>query len=154
MNITIIVILAVIGALVLLIAGLLFGFSRKLYQFENVIRSFVTPIDEKTGSPLAKVTESAADMIARSIMAQAKGFMLGLQSGQKRAETAIQADIAEGSGLGASPLGAVLESFPALKKTLRRNPQLIDMAMGYLSRKKGVAAGSSSDNGQQPKFKL
>jgi hypothetical protein len=151
------IILIVILCLTALMCGLFYLFYRKVTYFEGTIKAFIQPVDDKTPSQLAKTTEIISDMIARSIMAQAKTFMMGLQSGQNRAETAIKGDITEDMiNQSSNPLGAILSSFPAVKKSLRRNPQLLDLAMGYL----GSKMQGKGNNGDKPvasgqvKFKL
>jgi len=155
MNIILILILASILAL----SVIFFLIFRKIRDVQNVFTQFITPADEKTPSALAKTAEIFSDMMARSVMAQAKSFLMGLQSGQKRAEAAIQGDIAQDlAGQGGNPLGAVLSSFPAVKKTLRRNPQLMDLALSYLANKVGTSGsggpGPGNNHNDQVKFKL
>lgn len=113
------------------------------FKFKATFISFISPIDEKTGSPLSQTASALSDMIARSIMAQAKGFLLGLQSGQNRAEKAIAADVATDNA--GALLPNLLNSFPTLKRSLRRNPQLMDLAMQFLANKLGTTG-----NGHQP----
>jgi hypothetical protein len=133
---------------------LFYLFYRKVSYFEGQIKAFIIPEDDKTPSALAKSLEVASDMVARSIMAQGKSFLMGLQSGQKRGENAVEADIAEGQR--GNPLIGLVSSFPALKKTLRRNPALLDMALGFLARKQSapVLSGGNGGQSEQVKFKL
>ena len=127
----------------------------KIRRIYSTIEQFLTSPDEKTPSPLAQVTQVASDMLARSIIAQAKATFMGKQSGSERAETAITGDIAEGLLTAKAPmLGALLNSFPALKKTLRRNPQLIDLAMSKLGNIAGGQPASHSPSNGQTNFKL
>lgn len=149
------IIIALLSVLILLVAGSFYLAYRKIRSIQATFTAFITPADEKTPSPLAKTTEIFSDMVARSIMAQAKTFMMGLQSGQKRAETALQGDIVDDmANQSGNPLGAVLSSFPAVKKTLRRNPQLMDMALSYLSKRAGNNPAGNNHNAEQVKFKL
>ena len=131
-------------------------------KITRVITQFVTPTSENQPSPFALLIDSVSSMFGRSIVAQAKSTLMGVQSGAKRAETAIAGDIAEGVIESQSPmLGGLLNSFPALKKTLRRNPQLVDMAMQFMSAKgqsnqsHSVSSVSPGGNGHSTvKFKL
>src|ERR1035437_6872878 len=85
-------------------------------KITRVITQFVTPTSEKQPSPFALLIDSVSSMFGRSIVAQAKSTLMGVQSGAKRAETAIAGDIAEGVIESQSPmLGGLLNSFPALK---------------------------------------
>lgn len=95
---------------------------------------------------MAQVVEAAGLIVARSIVAQAKASFMGMESGAKRQEAAIAGDIAEGVLNTQLPLaGALLQSFPSLRKTLRRNPQLLDLALSKLG---GLGAGAGG--GQSP----
>ena len=132
----------------------------------NIITQFMTPEAENKPSPFAMLVDSVATMFGRSIVAQLKSTLMGVQSGAKRAETAIEGDIMEGVVQAQSPmLGGLLNSFSALKKTLRRNPQLADMAMQFMANKmatngqsnqsQNVPTVSMGGNGHsQVKFKL
>ena len=111
------------------------------------ITQFVSPQAENQPSPMALLIDGIASMLARSIVGQAKATFMGLQSGSKRAETAISGDIAEGI-VSQSPLGGLLNSFPALKKTLRRNPQLIDMAMQFMAKQATSPTNGTSNQSQ------
>lgn len=122
-------------------------------KLSSILREFITPPAENQPSPLANTIDAMGTIIARSIVAQIKGFMMGLQSADRRAENAIQGDIAEGLA-NQNPIGSLLTSFPALRKTLRRNPQLIDMALSALGNKFGHANGNNHSSGTQVKFKL
>ena len=92
-------------------------------------------------------------MIGRAIVASLRGFLLGQKSIDAR-----QANAEAGEAMTASPMGGIVNMLPiSLKKSLVKNPQLLDLAMGFLSRPGGsggngrtVGAGPSS----QPKFKL
>lgn len=148
MNILLTSILIVCGA----ILGILSLFAWRLMRLQNVFRDFVTPVDEKTPSALAKTTDIMACMIARAIVAQAKTTLMGMQSGQVRAETAIAENVLEGSN---PAIGALLSSFPALKKTLRRNPALLDMALSRLMPKISTTVDNGgSSGGWQKNLKL
>ena len=112
---------------------------RKLLSIYSEFIGFVSPIDEKTPSPIAQLVSSMSDVLARSLIAQAKATFMGIQSGEVRADKAVSADIAlEAASMANPAIGAILGSFPALKKTLRRNPQLLDLAMSKLMPKQNT----------------
>jgi hypothetical protein len=116
-------------------------------KISRTITQFITPEAENKPSPFALLIDSVASMFGRSIVAQLKSTLMGVQSGQKRAESAIEGDIMEGVVQSQSPmLGGLLNSFPALKKTLRRNPQLADMAMQFMANK--MATNGTSNQSQ------
>lgn len=134
--------------------ALLLVFARKLSSVTADIRAFIHAPDEKTPSPLANTVQIVADMIGRSICNLLKTTFMGKQSGESKSTAMLAGDIALDT-LGSSPLGAILSSFPALGKTLRKHPELIDAAMGMLSKKAG-SNGSASDSGSnaQAVFRL
>lgn len=123
-------------------------------------KAFITPVDDKTPSPLANFTQVIADMAGRSIVATIKSTFMGKQSGESRASTAIQGNLAIDS-LAGNPIGAILTSFPSLAKSLKRNPQLLDLALQYMGKHNlpgGSGAGGAGNNGNngdlQSNFKL
>ncbi len=123
------------------------------------IVAYITPQGEGEPSPLARTVEAAGDMLARSLVAQAKGAFMGKQSAAVRGETAIAGDIAEDLLAQRSPvISAILQSFPTLKKTIRRNPQLLDIALSKLAGGLGSggspAPGPDNGNTHQLDFKL
>lgn len=123
----------------------------------NIARGFVMPESEGKPSPLAMMVSSAGDILARSIVALFKTTFMGKESGAARAEKAVEGDIAEGIISQANPgIASILGSFPSLKKTLRRNPALIDFALSKLT-KIGNPGGPQLGGGNgssQVKFNL
>ncbi len=129
----------------------------KIRRIYEEFRVFCTAPDEKTPSALASLAGVLSDMVARSIVACAKTTFMGKQSGAIRAGTGIEADIAEDTINANHPaIGALLHSFPALRRTLRRNPALLDMALSKLGVIGGGAVASPPGNshGSQIDFKL
>lgn len=120
-------------------------FCRRLNNIVSQFRSFAQPAGDNQPSPLANVTQVAADMVGRSICASLKATFMGRQSGDSRAIQAIAGDIVE-DNLAKSQFGTVLTAFPTLKKTLRRNPGLLDLAMSMLNNP-GNARSSSGSSG-------
>jgi len=104
----------------------------KIRRLEATIREFVTPKGEEA-SPLASVVDVGAGMVARAVTAQIKTSLMGQQSGQVRQEAAVNGAIAEDLARAAHPLaGTLLDAMPELKKTLRKNPGLLDFALSKL----------------------
>jgi hypothetical protein len=144
-----------VGILTVLLAGFV-AVGVVFYRFYRGLIAWVTPVAPGQPSELAKVWEAACAVGSRSVVAQAKTTLMGIQSGASRAEAAIAGDVAEDLA-GATPIGALLSSFPTLKRSIRRNPQLLDLALPFLARlgsSVGAGAPVSSGNGIQPKFKL
>ena len=130
-------------AILLINILLLAVFCGVIIKLRGVYRDITTQTDEKTPSLFTQWIMTIADNFSRSLIAQAKATFMGKQSGEARAEKGIDADLAEDSLNLINPgLGAILNSFPALRKTLRRNPALIDLALSKLSGKISAGAGA------------
>jgi hypothetical protein len=118
-------------------------------------RSFLTPPGENQPSAFSQLVEVVSQSFARAILATFKAQFMGTQGSLARAEKAVAGDIMEDAVASASPvLGTILQSFPALRRTLRRNPGLIDLVVSRLG-----SAAKSPDNGKTiqvelPKFNL
>jgi len=105
----------------------------KIRELQSTIRDFVTPKGPEEASPLANVVDAGADMVARAVTARIKTSLMGSQSGQVRQEKAIEGAIAEDVARAAHPLaGTLLDAMPELRKTLRKNPGLLDFALAKL----------------------
>lgn len=105
----------------------------KLRELQETIRGFVTPKGPNEASPLASVVDVGADMVARAVTARIKTSLMGSQSGQVRQEKAVEGAIAEDVARAAHPLaGTLLDAMPELRKTLRKNPALLDFALAKL----------------------
>jgi len=106
----------------------------KLRDLQSTIREFVTPKGPDEASPLASVVDVGADMVARAVTARIKTSLMGSQSGQVRQEKAVEGAIAEDMVRAAHPLaGTLLDAMPELRKTLKKNPQLLDFALSKLA---------------------
>jgi len=146
-------------AVILVVGGAGAALAAWLYirKLRGMVLDFITPAAEGQPSALAGVVESVASMFARATTAQIKASLMGIESGATRAQKAIDGDIAVDLA-GQLPLGSLLESFPTLRKTLKRNPQLLDLAMGALQRLgqgrvQDSTAMTAGSNGR-PKFSL
>lgn len=149
-----IVLTATLLANVLILAAILFGYLQIFRLFQQ-FRTFIAPQSEGKASPLANVTQVAADMIGRGISASLKTTFMGKQSAAVRGENAVKADIVTDTISMANPaIGAVLESFPSLKKTLTRNPALLDFALSRVIPGKAPAETAASPNNGAMKFEL
>ena len=100
-------------------------------------REFITPQAENTPSRIAMVFQSISEMFGRSMVASLKGFMMGAKSGEVR-----QANAETGEAIGASPIGALVDMLPkSVKRSLIKNPQLLDMAMGFMAKQGHPGSG-------------
>lgn len=119
-------------------------------QIQDTIREFVTPAGENKLSPLGQTVEAISVQVARAIVAQAKTTFMGEASAQSRAAGAIAGDIAQDQA-GQNPLlSGILSQFPSVRKTLRRNPQLTDLAIQMLAKKFLGAGGAGGPWGPGP----
>jgi len=118
---------------VVLIGLIIVVCRRKIRDLTSTLRVFVTPKGPEEASPLASVVDVGADMVARAITARIKTSLMGQQSGQVRQEKAVDGAIAEDLARAAHPLaGTLLDAMPELRKTLRKNPGLLDFALSKL----------------------
>jgi hypothetical protein len=125
---------------------------KRLYQNG---KAFITPASEGKPSPLALVTQVAADMLGRGVTAQLKATFMGKAQVDRKNQQGIDADLAVDSLSAANPLiGAVLQSFPTLTKRLVRNPALLDMALSRLTGAGKPPADAPGNNGNQIRFNL
>jgi len=105
----------------------------KIRDLQSTLREFVAPKGPEEASPLASVVDVGADMVARAVTARIKTSLMGSQSGQVRAEKAVEGAIAEDMVRAAHPLaGTLLDAMPELRKTLKKNPALLDFALSKL----------------------
>lgn len=129
--------LSVITLCFLVFLALSFYVLLKIRAKYREIVDFVTPLSNGQPSQLAVVSEALAEMVGRAIVASLRGFLLGQKSIEAR-----QANAEAGEAMTASPLGGIVNMLPvSLKKSLIKNPQLLDLAMGYLS-KTGAGGGN------------
>jgi len=142
---------------ILALAGVV---AAKTRAISDILVAYVSPVSESVPSPLATTVETGADMLARAIMARAKMTFAGLSSGVVRGEAAVNADISEDVARMNPVVDGLLDSFPALKKTLRKNPALFDFAISKLAERFGapggglLGGGGVSANGAQPETPL
>lgn len=125
---------------------------QKIYaDLRDSFTAFLSPAEDGKASALATMTDAAAQMIARAMAMQIKAMLMGMQSGQVRGEKAEQGEMAL-EQLQGSPLAA-LGNYAGIRRSLRKNPGLMDLALqflpGILAGKGGQGAGpgGSGDNG-------
>lgn len=106
-----------------------------LTQFRRIYNDFQSLFvgDEAHPAPASGFIASVAHTFAQSITREIKTTLMGLKSGQVRAEQAVMEGVVE-EAMGDSPLGAIAGMFPGLTKKFAKNPALLQMAMGVVSR--------------------
>lgn len=121
--------------------SIIFAFT-KIRGVSREFREFITPQSDNAPSRLAMVFQSISEMFGRSMVASLKGFMMGAKSGEVR-----QANAETGEAIGASPIGALVDMLPkSVKRSLIKNPQLLDLAMGFMAKQGQGPGGQSNDN--------
>jgi len=148
-NYVLIVILVASAALLFGIGAFLFALLRKLRNYEAQIRSLFERDDVTGKTPAETVVERAADTAAVAMMAHLKTTVGGIQSGQVRGEKAVEAALAmDGLNLANPLLGGILSSMPALQKLIKKNPALLDFAVGKLAGRLGDGGPAGGNNHQ------
>jgi len=149
------ILLAIILAILLGQFALMAYFVWRLRGLYASFLSFIQPEAEGKPSPLAIFCQSIADMAGRSIVAGIKTTFMGKQSGDVRAEKAVKTDIALDSVELASPLlGSIIQSYPTLTKSIRRHPELLDVAIQLLARRSQGKTTAGNGSREPVDFKL
>lgn len=119
--------------------------QREKQQAIATIRSYFESPDPETPSEFAKLIDAGAQVLSSRLVASLKGTFMGVQSGAKRGEDALQADFLGDAVSMQNPIaGAILNAFPAVKRRLGKNPELIPTAMAMLSK---ILPGGSAQGG-------
>lgn len=122
-----------------------------------ILRSYFEPRGEDNSSEFAELINVVATINAEKVTQSLKGTFMGIQSVDKRQEQAVTGAFIEDLANQKSPLlGTILAQFPAVKKRLIKNPELLsvvgDIGQKLLSQK---GQGSSGNNGKNDfEFKL
>jgi hypothetical protein len=131
------------------LAGLFFTFIKIRSVFRE-FKDFITPPGENKPSKLALVVESITELMGRSLVAHLKAMLMGTKSGDAKADMA-----ATGEMIDASPLGMIVNLLPkSVKRSLIKNPQILDYAMGILAKKQAPSDNHSGEMPSQVKFNL
>ena len=132
--------------LICLISSVVFILSvvaaRKLWR--DIVR-FITPPAENEPSGLALLLAQIAHQSGQAIAQEVKTTMMGKESGMKRGEQALGADVLTDVVDSQSPiLGAILDGFPTLKKRLMKNPGLVGAALNLVG---GIGKAGNGGSG-------
>lgn len=152
------ILLTLLLAVNLLILSLLCWGFRSCRRLLQQGRAFITPESEGKPSPLANITQVTADMVGRAISASLKATFMGKASVISKNEAKVDNDIVMDSiGLANPLISTLLGNFPSLKKTLTRNPALLDIALQKLTQGRAALTqgeSHSGSDGHQVKFNL
>lgn len=144
---------------VALLAVIIYGFVKIARVYRTII-DFITPPAPGEPSALAQTASNISDMLARALLAQAKGYLMGLQSGSVRAENAEAVDTAISVAGASNPLIGAVANIPGVKKLLKKNPGLLDLAIQQFMRSRGPGSGpgpgpsNNGSNNHQTTFKI
>lgn len=144
--------LVLVSILAFLIAGAIYArrIIRRFADFaqdkQEQLTAWITPAEPGAAAPAAQLWDSLSTTLAQRMAAQVKAVLMGTASGAARAEKSIEGDIALAMAE-QSPLGGLLDAVPGVKKTLKRNPALLNLALQKLG---PVFAGLPGGNTQGP----
>lgn len=124
------------------------------FYFSAALRSYFEPKGEGESSEFAELVNVISTIFAEKTSQSLKATFMGIQSADSRQEQAIAGDIVEGLANEQNPLiGVLLERFPALKKRVAKNPQLLAMVGEIGAKFVGSGPGSrrstSTGNGSR-----
>lgn len=151
------ILLALLLAVNFLLFFMFFRFLSQLQALKREFNCFIMPEAEGKPSPLASTMQVLTEMMGRSVAASLKAVFMGKASGVARAEEAQQGALTE-AAVEQAGFGGLLSSLPGLRKGLRKNPGLLDLALNFLSNRgeSGAANFVPGGNGKSssPQFKL
>lgn len=105
------------------------AFTVYLLRVSRVIRTFITPADAGQPSALALVWLAAC----RALVTEIRTSLMGMKSGEVRAEKAIQKAMIEDTVSDSPALALGLQAFPGLGKVFQKNPSLLTFALSKLA---------------------
>jgi hypothetical protein len=121
------------------------------------VKAYFEAPDEQTPSEFAGVVNAVADVFVTKAMASIKGSLMQQASvnsrNMKTLEEAAIIDVASQNDF----IGTALETFPNLKKIVSKNPNLLNLAIPFISKMQNKSAIPVSGNGNgssQTKFTL
>ena len=104
-------------------------------QLLDILRSYFEAESPEKPSQFALLVDHAAQLFAKHAVDQAKGTLLGMQSGDSRLEKAMQADIVKDMATAESPiLAGLMSAFPTLGRRLAKNPAALQILPSLLSK--------------------
>lgn len=151
-----IILVAILVVNIALIALLVLVFAR-VQQVYRDFEAFIVPAEDGQPSPLAQAVNAVTDHAVASLLASVKGQLMGVASGLVRADKALEGDIAEGIADQSPMMSGLMDAFPALRKTLKRNPQLAALALsklGGIGNVSSASGGATPQSGSPANFKL
>ncbi len=122
------------------------AFKRQKDAFFTTLRNYFESPDADTPSEFALVVAQISDRFSTDVMTKAKTTFMGVQSGEAKREKQVAGALAQDSiGLSSPMIGAALESFPALRKLISKNPAIAPLALSALSKLGSPGAGGNGE---------
>lgn len=110
-----------------------------MHEIEQSARVFVTSVNGQL-SPLAEVIDAIVKSASKQFIQEAKVTLMGVKSGESRAEQAVMSALAE-DDLSKSPLlGLASAAFPKLARKLVKHPEVLEFVLSKFGGRAGVAA--------------
>jgi hypothetical protein len=146
------VLIAVVVLQTALIGVLAVSAWRAYAGVRSTLVQFVSPAEPGKPSPMAQTLEASADILARAITARMSTAIMTGSSALARAGRAVEGDVIEDLARQTHPaIDGLLSAFPTLRKTLRRNPALLDIGVQAMMRAmdgKGATAQRGAETAQ------
>jgi hypothetical protein len=137
MDYTVLIIILLVSAATLAVnAAIFFMFRRKLSALQRNYHEFVTPEHAGEKSGLDEFVDRLSYNIGHSAFTQVRSMMASSESASVRGQKAVDSAISEDLLSSVNPLLAgLLDTMPALRKVVRRNPALADYALEKITSK-------------------
>lgn len=109
------------------------------------VKRYIFSVRGDKASRFAELSDFVIERTAQSTAQSLKAVFMGVQSGEAKREKSLETALAKDLLTQKAPwLAAVLDSFPALKKQIERNPEMANQALAMIKRKSGPVNGQSS----------
>jgi hypothetical protein len=128
----------------------MFFLIRRLYGTEKqklllVLRAYFEPRGDNEPSEFASLVDGITEKFAQRLLLGFKGSVMGMQSVDSKNVARLEADVAQDTVTQQNPaLGMFLQQYPSVANRLSKNPQLLPLIQGLMSRM--GSAGRSSGN--------
>lgn len=144
------VILTTFAALTLVSFWLFVGFCLyKLAKISRTIRDFTVPPDDKTPSALGQFIANLSDTIGQRLAVHVQTSVAGVMSTLSRRQAGVEKAVLDDVTQEANPLlASVLNMFPSLKKSVKKNPAMLGQLVGMLPGLQGKPADNNGQNSQ------
>lgn len=121
--------------------------AREKAVLSAILHSYFEPRSEDKSSEFADLVNVLATINAEKVTQSLKGTFMNIQSVDSRQAQAIKGDFIQDIVTQQNPiLGVLLDKYPAVKKRLAKNPELMGMVSDIgtkLLNKQGRAAGGN-----------